>query len=855
MTLLPNSQIAMSAAILMSFAGISLALLLPWLSQNQPEPHPIANIYEAILPFFGLLIGHSLALQTDIHLHLLLIPTPIILAVIQYRRLISLKKPQIKKTTSHHLYWLNISWFWISVVGYLLTNTLSNPIFFSVCFLAGFSLAISFINKQDPKTLQNNASAYWLFIQGCLFLTHNPVSFKANVINGLLVALYGAASCKLLIPNVSRLHQGQQTHFTLLNIALLFFAYAIYPFALAHRSLTSILLITLLIINAFITNTQSNFLSSTYALIQFILHRIGVRYTGTEHINYHAKQRVVLVSNHSCFLDVPIIATHFDEILTYPIYPFWLDCWAVRVLCGQFAHLHAMKPGQSSSLANVIHAIRNGNKCLIFPEGRLTDTGNLMKIFEGTVIIAEHAKADIQPVIINGGMNLTCSRDDNRHVKSLFSPIKVTFGPCTPLPNTDLRGKAKRKFIKREIFRRLTDTYMHSYPNATLCEALEDATRRFGKHRIALRDNDFLNDMSYLDLMQKAKLFATRLKRFVRPRQILAISVNHGADTAALYFACFMLEIIALPVDHEISSFAFKTLCMSVSIDAIVIDSSAWTELSHPLLYDCLHNSNTQLIEFDSINRPARYTEKLAISLQAIKHSQTHPESIPALLSFNPENATTTLLSQRNLCQQAYQLHICCDLQGSDTVFNALPLNHTYSLLMGLLHPLFSGVHLILTTASFSSKFIIESFYDTQSSILLVNDTVLNSIVPTQDDSFETLRMRAVFTNSIPDENVRKQWESHTKSYIFTVWEDPDNAGIIAINTPYYHLSNSIGQFLPLTKPTYNENQEIIAVSGPICPDFFYEKSPIAYRKQTNSSYPVPFSVSTDDLGFLFPSA
>ena len=445
------------------------------------------------------------------------------------------------------------------------------------------------------------------------------------------------------------------------DLGLIFLAFILYPFALTSPRLTACALVALVITNSFITDTRSNLLSSIYAVIQFILHRIGVRYTGLEHISYQKDERVILIANHSTFLDVPMIATRFDETLTYPIYPFWLDVWFVRVVCGMFADMHGMKPGQSSSLANVIHAIRNGKKCLIFPEGRLTNTGNLMKIFEGTVILAEHSKANIQPVIINGGMNLSCSRQDQRHIKGFFAPVTVTFGSCLPLPKTELKGKAKRKSIKHALFHRLVDTTMHSYGNPSLIEALRIATRRYGGSSLAISDNNFLNDLTYKGLMQRAKLLAVRLKKSLKPGQVLGLTVNASADCAAVYFACFMLEIVVLPIDRHLSSKDFFQLCEKISLDALIVDTESWQEVSHHAHLDHCRAKHIPIIEWAKLTTRISLLEKAAVAVLPTRGSSNPPESIPAVLWFNHETGQSTLLSQRNLCQQAYQLQIVTD--------------------------------------------------------------------------------------------------------------------------------------------------------------------------------------------------
>ena len=383
-----NHLVWMSVGSLFSIIGIHIGLLNPWLTHNQHAGYPMTNPIRIITPFVGLLIGQTLAKHTHTGTIALFI-WPVILTTIQFNRLACIEKQQSKIPAKHYLHWFNIGWFWLSVVGFLHTISLINPVFYGV----GFILSISFTDWKEQKNWETNSIGYWLIIQAGVMLYAHGHPSASQLTSAITMTLFGAASCKILIPSLSRLQHGHITHVQIGSIAWLFFAYAAYPLALTHGYITTTLWIILLIINSFITDTRSNLLASVFGVLQFILHRIGIRYIGTENLNYHPKQRVLMVSNHSCFLDVPIIASRFDETLTYPIYPFWLDVWVIRVIGGMLASMHPMKPGQSSSLANVIHAIRMGGKCLIFPEGRLTDTGNLMKIFEGTVILAEHAKA------------------------------------------------------------------------------------------------------------------------------------------------------------------------------------------------------------------------------------------------------------------------------------------------------------------------------------------------------------------------------------------------------------------------------------------------------------------------------
>ena len=58
-----------------------------------------------------------------------------------------------------------------------------------------------------------------------------------------------------------------------------------------------------------------------------------------------------------------------------------------------------LKPMATRAL---IHAVQSGETLIIFPEGRLTVTGSLMKVYDGAGLIADKSDATIVPMRIDG---------------------------------------------------------------------------------------------------------------------------------------------------------------------------------------------------------------------------------------------------------------------------------------------------------------------------------------------------------------------------------------------------------------------------------------------------------------------
>jgi acyl-[acyl-carrier-protein]-phospholipid O-acyltransferase/long-chain-fatty-acid--[acyl-carrier-protein] ligase len=54
------------------------------------------------------------------------------------------------------------------------------------------------------------------------------------------------------------------------------------------------------------------------------------------------------------------------------------------------------------AIKSLINKIKKDKKCVIFPEGRITVTGSLMKIYQGPAMITEKSGAMILPIRLDG---------------------------------------------------------------------------------------------------------------------------------------------------------------------------------------------------------------------------------------------------------------------------------------------------------------------------------------------------------------------------------------------------------------------------------------------------------------------
>lgn len=84
----------------------------------------------------------------------------------------------------------------------------------------------------------------------------------------------------------------------------------------------------------------------------------------------------------------------------------------------------------------LIDQLKQNKKIMIFPEGRLTMTGALMKVYEGPGLIADKSGAKILPVRIDGAQYSPTSRLRGKVRIRLFPKITLTF--------VTIQGRTKR---------------------------------------------------------------------------------------------------------------------------------------------------------------------------------------------------------------------------------------------------------------------------------------------------------------------------------------------------------------------------------------------------------------------------
>jgi len=142
-----------------------------------------------------------------------------------------------------------------------------------------------------------------------------------------------------------------------------------------------------------------------YKLAQILIRIIlringGVTVKGRE--NIPREGGVIIAANHISYLDPPLLGAVIPRRATFMarkgLFEIPVLSWAIK----QTAIPVDREKPQPSTMKESVKRLKNGEAIVLFPEGRRSDTGELLEAKRGIGMVASLSNAPIVPVLITG---------------------------------------------------------------------------------------------------------------------------------------------------------------------------------------------------------------------------------------------------------------------------------------------------------------------------------------------------------------------------------------------------------------------------------------------------------------------
>ncbi|MEC8461248.1 MAG: AMP-binding protein [Pseudomonadota bacterium] len=568
-----------------------------------------------------------------------------------------------------------------------------------------------------------------------------------------------------------------------------------------------------------------------------------ITYTGKQHLKIPEHEPIITTGNHTNLFDVPILGSSYYHKILWPIFPTWMKTWVMRYIGANIGHPFPVSPSNPRNMIKLAKAIKSGRHCVIYPEGSLSVTGNLMKINEGSSFLIDITGAKVQAFVLNGGHQMPLSPPDSRSRTSWFNHLYVGVSPLEKWDTGSLKGKHKRAYLTHLVQCQIQNTHLESYPNLDLFSALKLAKRRYQNSSIIYRP-DWSDELSYDHLIKKAVIVGAHIQSNTQNDDRIMLLMDNHCHMAVALFACFYSGRLACIADSTQPASDIIEKAIQANISLIIVDHEHRVEVLNSILTD---QTGLKMITIDSLT--SRQSRFQTLKYRGLPH--TDPRQLPAL--FWLDDPHKRVYTHHNIAQHAYQLGLSADIRGFDTVFNTEGMLTMHSFMLGFMVPLLHGVkHYIGVLSEKPTVSLLNQFYDSFSTILVTSSNWLKQESPHSND-INTHTMRKIFVRGPLDHDIEQKWSHEARAYLYKSHPPCQYSPIITHQTVTSKPS-TLGQLLPCSR--VNENASVYSqpdgcvissITGPHLP--IYGLATTQTNRLLKYTYRLPDPLNQDYLG------
>lgn len=513
-----------------------------------------------------------------------------------------------------------------------------------------------------------------------------------------------------------------------------------------------------------------------------------------------AGPNAIIAVNHVSFLDAALILSIFESEPVFAIDHTMAQQWWVKPFL-KLVRAFPLDPTRPLATRSLINLVKFGETLVIFPEGRLTVTGSLMKIYDGAGLIAEKSNAMVIPVRIEGMEATVFSRLTSAQApRRSFPKVKVTILEPTRIAVPDgLKGKARRQAAGASLYQVMSDLMFRTTPtDRTLFEALVAAARHHGLKRVATED-PVTGALPYKRLLVGANVLARKLSAYAAEGEAVGVLLPNANGAAATIVGLISAGRVPALINFTAGATNILAACEAAKVTTIVT-SRAFIEKGRLEKLVGSLAPRLNLVYLEDVRAGVTFSEKLRAAIGYSRPLAAVSPDAPAVILFTSgsEGAPKgVVLSHRNILSNAAQAAARIDFGRQDKVFNVLPVFHSFGLTVGLILPLVSGVPVFLYPSPLHYRIVPELVYGSNATILFGTDTFLAGYARAANP-YDFRSLRYVLAGAEPIKaSTRSIYLEKFGLRILEGYGVTETAPVLAINTPMFNRFGTVGRLMP----------------------------------------------------------
>ncbi len=577
--------------------------------------------------------------------------------------------------------------------------------------------------------------------------------------------------------------------------------------------------------------------------------------------------KAVYVSNHVSFLD-PLLL--FAFLPGNPVFALnghlYRNKW-IRLFM-RTADIMPFNPIDPGDLKELIAKVDSGRCCVIFAEGRITQNGGLMKIYEAPGLLADKSGAPIIPVWINGPQY------------GYFSKTKGKL-PHRPLPKIQIIVRKPVKFKLKDELRRQRDhisneVYMimrdmsfdASYDDNISLFAQLMKTAKVHSKKGLLRRPMFVEDInrvpnSYKDIIIKSFVLGKFFKKKTYPGEHVALLLPNAIATLCTFFGLSAYDRIPVMLNFSVGAKNMVSMCRTATCRLVITSHLFIRNAKMEPVVEELKKAGIEKFYLEDLRKYITLANKIGAFIRYKIKRVPHPEGgnrkAVILFTSGSEGAPkAVVLSHANIISNIKQMSSIETINVTDTLFNALPMFHSFGLTVGTLFPLFEGAKLFLYPSPLHYRIIAELIYEIGASIMMATDTFFRGYAKIAHPmDFHNVRFMYGGAEAIkPD--TRNMFVERFGLRVMEAYGSTECSPVVTANNRIFNRFGSIGKLLPKIQykiepvPGIDKGGEL-CVKGPnVMMGYIMPDNPGVLVPLKDGWYHTGDVVDIDEIGFVY---
>jgi acyl-[acyl-carrier-protein]-phospholipid O-acyltransferase / long-chain-fatty-acid--[acyl-carrier-protein] ligase len=528
-----------------------------------------------------------------------------------------------------------------------------------------------------------------------------------------------------------------------------------------------------------------------------------VRVTGLE--NVPNEDRLLIIANHESFLDGLLLGLFLPKRATFVVHTGVLKHFFFRLWLKMTPHL-SVDPASPLAMKKVIQRLNAGENVVIFPEGRITLTGALMKVYDGPGFVAAKTGVKILPVRVEGAAQSYFGRLSDAHPRKLLPKVTLTILPPTQIQielhghHAPLTAKQRRRIAGEAMRNIMQHMLFKTQRSTTLFEAMLDAMDKYGAKTRIIEDMNQVEE-TYQEVLKRSLALGRIATKVSQRDEAVGVLMPNITNTLALLLGMTAFRRVPAMLNYTAGAEGMRNACIAANVRTI-ISSRKFIEAAK--LEDTIakmRDLNIVYLEdlraqFGMLDRAWLMGYALHYPRAAMEPATENDTAVILFTSGSEGKPKGVVHNHKSIVANTHQILAMLDFNPTDKFMMALPLFHAFGF-TGTLLPFLNGIPILLFPSPLQYKLIPEVIYDKGCTVFFSTSTFLGNYAKFAHP-YDFYKLRVVFAGAEKlNEEVRKIYHEKFGIRILEGYGTTECAPVLAANTPMANRHGTVGQFFP----------------------------------------------------------